>query len=112
MLKGKLASKKDPEDFEYLNVYAVAAGRSVADVHLHTKLMETNKVPFNLENSRPDLKSPFFYAYHFDNHLVGNYLRKRSKNIEILDEVYTHACLLYTSPSPRDRTRSRMPSSA
>ena len=88
-----LASKKDPEDFEYLNVYAVAAGRSVADVHLHTKLMETNKVPFNLENSRPDLKSPFFYAYHFDNHLVGNYLRKRSKNIDILDEVYTHASL-------------------
>ena len=24
----------------------------------------------------------------------------------------THPCLLYTSPSPRDRTRSRMPSSA
>jgi len=24
----------------------------------------------------------------------------------------SHACLLYTSPSPRDRTRSRMPSSA
>ena len=24
----------------------------------------------------------------------------------------TDACLLYTSPSPRDRTRSRMPSSA
>ena len=27
-------------------------------------------------------------------------------------EVETPACLLYTSPSPRDRTRSRMPSSA
>ena len=25
---------------------------------------------------------------------------------------YVSACLLYTSPSPRDRTRSRMPSSA
>ena len=25
---------------------------------------------------------------------------------------YSIACLLYTSPSPRDRTRSRMPSSA
>ena len=24
----------------------------------------------------------------------------------------SYACLLYTSPSPRDRTRSRMPSSA
>ena len=26
--------------------------------------------------------------------------------------VLSHTCLLYTSPSPRDRTRSRMPSSA
>ena len=26
--------------------------------------------------------------------------------------VNLYACLLYTSPSPRDRTRSRMPSSA
>ena len=26
--------------------------------------------------------------------------------------VHVNACLLYTSPSPRDRTRSRMPSSA
>ena len=25
---------------------------------------------------------------------------------------YLQSCLLYTSPSPRDRTRSRMPSSA
>ena len=28
------------------------------------------------------------------------------------DKVQTHACLLYTSPSPRDRQKSRMPSSA
>ena len=26
--------------------------------------------------------------------------------------THVNACLLYTSPSPRDRTRSRMPSSA
>ena len=26
--------------------------------------------------------------------------------------IYNYSCLLYTSPSPRDRTRSRMPSSA
>ena len=26
--------------------------------------------------------------------------------------VHPYGCLLYTSPSPRDRTRSRMPSSA
>ena len=28
------------------------------------------------------------------------------------DKEQAMACLLYTSPSPRDRTRSRMPSSA
>ena len=28
------------------------------------------------------------------------------------DGDYSTTCLLYTSPSPRDRTRSRMPSSA
>ena len=28
------------------------------------------------------------------------------------EQVRAYACLLYTSPSPRDRTRSRMPSSA
>ena len=28
------------------------------------------------------------------------------------DEVYSMACLLYTSPSPRDKRQSRMPSSA
>ena len=28
------------------------------------------------------------------------------------DQQQWKACLLYTSPSPRDRTRSRMPSSA
>ena len=34
--------------------------------------------------------------------------------IELADQYLppTVACLLYTSPSPRDRTRSRMPSSA
>ena len=29
-----------------------------------------------------------------------------------IDELFIKTCLLYTSPSPRDRTRSRMPSSA
>ena len=40
-----------------------------------------------------------------------SYLSKqKGRNLKILEEYM--ACLLYTSPSPRDRTRSRMPSSA
>ena len=40
--------------------------------------------------------------------LVGQ-LRQQHRDSE-REILYT--CLLYTSPSPRDRTRSRMPSSA
>ena len=37
----------------------------------------------------------------------------QEKKIEaFVDQVRPYGCLLYTSPSPRDRTRSRMPSSA
>ena len=32
--------------------------------------------------------------------------------VKLTNEIMDKNCLLYTSPSPRDRTRSRMPSSA
>ena len=32
--------------------------------------------------------------------------------LAVIEASDTYRCLLYTSPSPRDRTRSRMPSSA
>ena len=35
-----------------------------------------------------------------------------SEFLELIDTTHTHICLLYTSPSPRDRQKSRMPSSA
>ena len=34
------------------------------------------------------------------------------EDAEVFPSRRYHICLLYTSPSPRDRTRSRMPSSA
>ena len=46
---------------------------------------------------------------------AGDLLKKQQfdKAIEVMKEGYQFStCLLYTSPSPRDRTRSRMPSSA
>ena len=35
-----------------------------------------------------------------------------AKKAYVFFETNKYDCLLYTSPSPRDRTRSRMPSSA
>ena len=38
---------------------------------------------------------------------------QKSSNLNIsFSDIICYICLLYTSPSPRDRTRSRMPSSA
>ena len=36
----------------------------------------------------------------------------RGAEVKMSQRDTKYACLLYTSPSPRDRTRSRMPSSA
>ena len=56
------------------------------------------------------LSIPFkkFSGYLQKSNLISN--EQRISN-EKLIELYNY-CLLYTSPSPRDRTRSRMPSSA
>ena len=37
---------------------------------------------------------------------------REMQNMEKVDVDYFEACLLYTSPSPRDKRQSRMPSSA
>ena len=43
---------------------------------------------------------------------VGSSTEKRSHVLRPMVLLTLLTCLLYTSPSPRDRTRSRMPSSA
>ena len=43
---------------------------------------------------------------------VQEEVKNFTKASEIANYLNSHPCLLYTSPSPRDRTRSRMPSSA
>ena len=40
------------------------------------------------------------------------YVIDKTPEIKSLNYLQNKVCLLYTSPSPRDRTRSRMPSSA
>ena len=63
-----------------------------------------------------------------DSIVDGEHLQKKKKKTLSMNELFpprddltpkvdvdddiTDTCLLYTSPSPRDRTRSRMPSSA
>ena len=48
------------------------------------------------------------YCYWYDS---GLYITK-TRCLRIYWPQYVHTCLLYTSPSPRDKRQSRMPSSA
>ena len=49
---------------------------------------------------------------HHPNRLMQPLKRIGRKGVGIESYTPISCCLLYTSPSPRDRTRSRMPSSA
>ena len=46
------------------------------------------------------------------NYSWGDSLLIDDEGEKTLEDIWDDVCLLYTSPSPRDRTRSRMPSSA
>ena len=74
----------------------------------------TTKLLRQIENSLPDLRK--------SEKLVGEFVLQDPKSVITMKTAEaskaigisepTLICLLYTSPSPRDRTRSRMPSSA
>ena len=51
---------------------------------------------------------PFYLTHEFTIHDAPN----EDEIVVAIGGAPTGRCLLYTSPSPRDRTRSRMPSSA
>ena len=42
----------------------------------------------------------------------GKLISEMLQLLSFSEQLRVQSCLLYTSPSPRDRTRSRMPSSA
>jgi hypothetical protein len=73
---------------DYLNVYCVAAGRKVQDMHLFGPLLERKKAPYakRADGSLIPL-GPFHHAFHFDQALVGKFLKARSAGIGIVDAV-------------------------
>ena len=60
----------------------------------------------NFANSVSGQTNSFFLPKIYSKKVL-NFFRKAS-----VVEAITNTCLLYTSPSPRDRQKSRMPSSA
>ena len=63
-------------------------------------------------NGEPDYRIQKYNTYtmrYRDMYLCDNFMQLETA---MEDFEYTKCCLLYTSPSPRDLTTSRMPSSA
>ena len=60
----------------------------------------------NISEAKAQLSKLINLAYHGEKIVICK------NNLPLVDLVRHKPCLLYTSPSPRDRTRSRMPSSA
>ena len=71
----------------------------------------------SLTSANAQERSPTIHANTQPSTMDANYKPRRiNKAIELWEDgqpiYYNGACLLYTSPSPRDSTSSRMPSSA
>lgn len=73
---------------DYLNIYCIAAGRRVLDMHLFGPLLERRKAPYarKADGSLIAL-GPFHHAFHFDQALLGQLLKKKSKGVAIVDAV-------------------------
>ena len=54
----------------------------------------------------------YFLQNSQKNAIITSMVNNKALNMELIPQDPIYTCLLYTSPSPRDRTRSRMPSSA
>ena len=72
-------------------------------------LSEVEQGVMTITLNRPDRLNSFNDLMHLQ---LATCLKQAERDDSVRCLLLTGACLLYTSPSPRDRTRSRMPSSA
>ena len=103
-------------DWDKLKIFhAVAEAGSFTNATVNLNLSQS-AISRQIQSLEQDLKVQLFERHARGLTLTenGEYVFKTAHEvISKLKEVETSlGCLLYTSPSPRDRTRSRMPSSA
>ena len=116
---------RSPKGNDRAQILAVAAGEAdlaVANTYYYALMLSGQKGEEQQNAAKKVI--PFFpnqseRGTHIN--ISGGGILKNSPNSEnarrlleflLTKEAQTHICLLYTSPSPRDRQKSRMPSSA
>lgn len=72
-----------------LDIYAVSRGRSVTETHLYQHLLDRGRSPYARIDGRLVAVGPFHHAFHFDQALAGQFLRKKARAIAIIDDQVT-----------------------
>ena len=93
---------------------ATTSGNLSGQGEIHTNLGKTYRMLGELALSTDSLEQGLRIAESLENRSLMAIARLSLANTKkaLGDSEQAATCLLYTSPSPRDRTRSRMPSSA
>ena len=90
-----------------------ASKKTIGDI-LRITTRTAERYVDKMSNAGYIIKSPkggFLKTSDMYNTILLKYQNETRRNVG-RSAIMSGACLLYTSPSPRDRTRSRMPSSA
>ena len=108
-IRGELSVLEKIVKFPIRRVYFIHHAEGLRGGHRHKKNIQilvavAGKVRIHVNNGHEKID------YHLDSSRKGLVLE--TADWHTMDEFSDDCCLLYTSPSPRDRTRSRMPSSA
>ena len=90
------------------------AGISAADMQAETEklLADLGQVAVSTGPSKPAAPPPPPVRTDASSSVVIQYKAKKREQTDGQSTPQPRTCLLYTSPSPRDRQKSRMPSSA
>ena len=81
------------------------------DIPLHTE-SHSNAVTSEHKDFKTDIKTAASYLHTYFSKNNQTVAKSDKDSQKETDTKESQGCLLYTSPSPRDRTRPRMPSSA
>ena len=99
-----------PSDFKYFKANSLDHALDILNSEENVKIISGGQslVPLmNFRLGQPDI------LLDINDIKDLNFVSESSSNLEIGSLLtHTNACLLYTSPSPRDLSTSRMPSSA
>jgi glycine/D-amino acid oxidase-like deaminating enzyme len=73
----------------FLDQYQVSQGEGVSETHLFQHLMRRSKSPYAMKNGKVIPVGPFQHAYHFDQALAGQFLRRAASGVTIIDDQVT-----------------------